>query len=89
VPATHRPAFIVGRWAGAPFISSDGQTIVPFGLGLGELVLIVALLTLVFGAKRIPQIASGIGKGIRNFKTEVKESSQALPAPDEDEGRNE
>lgn len=49
----------------------------------------MALLTLVFGAKRIPQIASGIGKGIRNFKTEVKESSQALPAPDEDEGRNE
>lgn len=51
----------------------------PFGLGIGELVLIVALITLVFGAKRIPEIASGLGRGIRNFKTEVKSDSKALP----------
>lgn len=51
----------------------------PFGLGIGELVLIVALITLVFGAKRIPEIASGMGRGIRNFKTEVKSDAKALP----------
>ena len=51
----------------------------PFGLGIGELVLIVALVTLVFGAKRIPEIASGLGRGIRNFKTEVKSDDRSLP----------
>jgi sec-independent protein translocase protein TatA len=59
---------------------------VPFGLGLGELVLIVGLLVLVFGAKRIPQIASGLGRGIRNFKTEVKDPQKSLD-PGDDEGR--
>ena len=43
------------------------------GLGVGEIVLILALLVLLFGAKRIPQIARGIGEGIRNFRTSVRE----------------
>jgi sec-independent protein translocase protein TatA len=41
----------------------------PFGgLGIGELVLIFAVLLLLFGAKRLPELASGMGKGIRDFK---------------------
>lgn len=44
-----------------------------FGLGVLELVLIVALLLLFFGATRIPKIARGLGEGIRNFKGELKE----------------
>ncbi len=44
----------------------------PFGLGVGEVVLIAGALTLLFGAKRIPLIARGIGESIRNFKGEVK-----------------
>jgi sec-independent protein translocase protein TatA len=43
------------------------------GLGVGELVVIVLLLLLLFGAKRIPQIAKGLGEGIRNFKSDVKD----------------
>jgi sec-independent protein translocase protein TatA len=40
------------------------------GLGLGpfEMVLIFAVLLLLFGAKRLPELASGMGKGIRDFK---------------------
>jgi sec-independent protein translocase protein TatA len=38
------------------------------GLGIGELLLVIALVVLFFGAKRIPQIARGVGEGIRNFK---------------------
>lgn len=45
------------------------------GLGFGELILIVGLLVLIFGAKRIPLIARGIGHGIRNFKGELKGGS--------------
>lgn len=41
----------------------------PFGgLGFGEMVLIFAVLLLLFGAKRLPELASGMGKGIRDFK---------------------
>jgi sec-independent protein translocase protein TatA len=41
--------------------------------GIGEMVLVVALLVLFFGAKRIPQIAKGVGEGIRNFRHSIKE----------------
>ena len=40
----------------------------PFGLGFGELVLIFGVLLLLFGAKRLPELAGGMGKGIRDFK---------------------
>lgn len=38
------------------------------GMGLGEMVLVFAVLLLLFGAKRLPELASGMGKGIRDFK---------------------
>ncbi|CAN5836429.1 MAG: twin-arginine translocase TatA/TatE family subunit [Gemmatimonadetes bacterium] len=41
------------------------------GLGFGELVLVFAVLLLLFGAKRLPELASGMGKGIRDFKRSV------------------
>ena len=44
----------------------------PFGLGIGEILVIVLLVMLLFGAKKIPGIARGLGQGIRNFKGEVK-----------------
>jgi sec-independent protein translocase protein TatA len=40
----------------------------PFGLGFGELLLIFAVMLLLFGAKRLPEVAQGMGKGIRDFK---------------------
>ena len=43
-----------------------------FGLGFGELLLIAGLVILIFGAKRIPIIARGLGEGIRNFKGSIK-----------------
>jgi sec-independent protein translocase protein TatA len=46
-----------------------------FGLGVLEIGLVVALLVLLFGAKRIPLIARGLGEGIRNFKHSIKDDS--------------
>ena len=43
----------------------------PFGLGFGEMVLIFAVMLLLFGAKRLPELAAGMGKGIREFKRSV------------------
>jgi len=37
-------------------------------LGLPELVVILVIIILIFGANRLPEIGRGIGKGIRNFK---------------------
>jgi sec-independent protein translocase protein TatA len=42
-----------------------------FGLGPTELVLIFAAVLLFFGAKRLPELASGMGKGIRDFKRAI------------------
>lgn len=47
-----------------------------FGFGVGEILLVFALLVLLFGAKRIPLIAKGLGEGIRNFRTSVKDGSK-------------
>ncbi len=39
-----------------------------FGLGGGEIVLIFAVILLLFGAKKLPELARGLGKGINEFK---------------------
>jgi sec-independent protein translocase protein TatA len=39
-----------------------------FGLGMGELVLILAIVLLVFGPTKLPALASGLGKALRSFK---------------------
>ena len=49
--------------------------------GFGEILLVLALVLFFFGAKRIPQIARGIGEGIRNFKTSVKEEDADKKLP--------
>ncbi len=39
-----------------------------FGLGIPELLVIFFLIILLFGAKKLPELASGLGKGIKEFK---------------------
>jgi sec-independent protein translocase protein TatA len=39
------------------------------GLGMPELLIIVLIILILFGARRIPELAKGLGEGIRNFKT--------------------
>jgi sec-independent protein translocase protein TatA len=51
------------------------------GIGVLELVLIFLALLLLFGAKRIPLIARGLGEGIRNFKGGIRDPDR-LPDPD-------
>jgi sec-independent protein translocase protein TatA len=43
-----------------------------FGLGATEIILILIIVLLIFGANRLPQLGAGIGKGIRNFKKSIK-----------------
>lgn len=44
-----------------------------FGLGIWELLLILLIVLLFFGAKRLPEIGSSLGKGIREFKESIDE----------------
>jgi sec-independent protein translocase protein TatA len=44
-----------------------------FGLGHWELLIILAIVMIIFGAGKLPQIGAGIGQGIRNFKKGVSE----------------
>jgi sec-independent protein translocase protein TatA len=44
-----------------------------FGFGVWEIILVVGVVFLFFGAKRLPQIGKGLGEGIRNFKGSIKE----------------
>lgn len=47
-------------------------------LGAGEIFLIIALVVLLFGAKKIPELARGVGKGIREFKDATKEIKDSI-----------
>ncbi len=56
------------------------------GLGMQELLVIFLIILLLFGAKRIPDIAKGLGRGISDFKKAMKDTSDEVtkPAPGDD-----
>jgi sec-independent protein translocase protein TatA len=54
-----------------------------FGIGMPELLIILVIVFLIFGANRLPEIGSGIGKAIRNFKKSIKESPEIDVTPEE------
>ncbi|CAI6146266.1 MAG: Sec-independent protein translocase protein TatA [uncultured Sulfurimonas sp.] len=58
--------------------------------GTTELVIIFGIIVLLFGAKKIPDLAKGIGKGIKNFKSEMKDNDEvATEEPKKVEGSEE
>jgi sec-independent protein translocase protein TatA len=44
-------------------------------LGVPELIIILAIVILIFGASRLPELGRGIGKGIKNFKDATREGA--------------
>ncbi len=47
-----------------------------------ELLIILAIVVLLFGAKKIPELAKGLGKGIKNFKAEMKDTETEVASSD-------
>jgi TatA/E family protein of Tat protein translocase len=48
------------------------------GLGTGEILLIFLIILLVFGARRIPEIAQGLGRGMREFRKAVRDVREEI-----------
>jgi sec-independent protein translocase protein TatA len=50
-------------------------------LGMGELIVILVIVLLIFGASRLPALGEGLGKAIRGFKDNVREDRKSGPSP--------
>jgi len=55
----------------------------PFNLGPMEMIFVSVVLLLIFGAKRLPELGSGLGKGIREFKRSMREITTEVERADE------
>jgi len=55
-------------------------TLAIFGLGTTEMLLILAVVILLFGAKKLPELARGMGKSIKEFKKASNEADEELEA---------
>ena len=51
---------------------------------MGEMIFIFLIVLLLFGAKRLPEIGSSLGKGIREFKSSVKDIERELTIPEKE-----
>jgi sec-independent protein translocase protein TatA len=63
-----------------------------FGLGFGELVVILLIVLVMFGGRKLPEIGEGIGRAIRSFKKEINKpdaidvTPETSAKPDRDKG---
>lgn len=56
-----------------------------FGIGTTELMIILAIVVVLFGARRLPELGSGVGKAIRNFKSGLAGKDEVDVTPKKDE----
>ena len=53
-----------------------------FGIGMPELIIILVIILVIFGAGKLPEIGTGIGKGIRNFRKATSGKDEIDVTPD-------
>ncbi|MBI3786178.1 MAG: twin-arginine translocase TatA/TatE family subunit [Deltaproteobacteria bacterium] len=58
-----------------------------FGLGIGELLVILVIVMVIFGAGRLPEIGDGLGRSIRNFRKQMRAPDEIDITPKKDEAK--
>lgn len=53
-----------------------------FGIGMPELLVILVIILIIFGAGKLPDIGSALGRGIKNFKKATREAEEIDVTPD-------
>jgi sec-independent protein translocase protein TatA len=53
-----------------------------FGLGVGELLVILVIVLIIFGAGKLPEIGDSLGRGVRNFRKAIKAPDEIDITPD-------
>ncbi len=56
-----------------------------FGIGMTELLVVLVIVVAIFGARRLPELGSGLGKAIKNFKAGVSGQDEIDVTPDKQE----
>ena len=56
-----------------------------FGIGTTELLILLGIVIVIFGARRLPELGSGLGKAIKNFKAGVSGQNEIDVTPDKQE----
>lgn len=56
-----------------------------FGIGMTELLIIMVIVLVIFGAGKLPEIGQGMGKAIGNFRKSVRETNEIDITPDQEE----
>ena len=59
-----------------------------FGLGMPELIVILVIVLVIFGANRLPQLGEGLGKAIKGFKKGISDSNESSKDSDKKEGKS-
>lgn len=54
-----------------------------FGIGLPEIIIILVIIFLIFGARKLPEIGSGLGKALKNFKNSVSGKDEIDVTPED------
>lgn len=60
-----------------------------FGIGMPELIIILIIILIIFGAGKLPEIGSGIGRGIKNFKKASNEPPEEITPPEDQKDEEE
>ncbi len=58
-------------------------------IGMGELLIILLVILVLFGSKKIPDLAQGLGKGIREFKKAIRDVEEDIKMPDNSDKKTE
>ncbi len=59
-----------------------------FGMGATELIIILVIVVILFGASRLPEIGRGIGEAIKNFKKSTSENPEIDVTPEDDSDKS-